>query len=204
MSFSATTQCTEKTCNVAQRSRYHKAARTGKFCWSGRFRIITASSLPGHAETRRKPLAFLCLELVTMGSKSKARCKACCRSMHACVLKTDTDAGALFRLPVLPTKGCRSASSRACASHSLHLDLTCTKYFSCQEVYSENLNFHEINDLKKWNSSMGMENRGSCSSGNPRDHFREASCTPARVHLIVLELWERLNSKSQWDEEAVF
>lgn len=58
MSFSATTQCTEKTCSVAQRSKDHKAARTGKFCWSGRFRIITASSLPGRAETRREPLAF--------------------------------------------------------------------------------------------------------------------------------------------------
>lgn len=82
-----------------------------------------------------------------MGYKSKAKCKACCHSMHACVRKTDTDAGALFRLPVLPMKGCRSASSRACASHSLHLDLTCTKYISCHEVYSENLNFHEINDF---------------------------------------------------------
>ena len=97
MSFSANTQGTEKTCNAAQRSKYHKAAMTGKFCWSGRFRIITASSLPGAQRQEGNHWLCLCMEMVTMGYKSKAKHKACCPSMQACVLKIDTDAVALFR-----------------------------------------------------------------------------------------------------------
>lgn len=58
MSFSANTQGTEKTCNVARRSKYHKGSKDQKILLEWEVQDCNCFLSAWHAETRREPLAL--------------------------------------------------------------------------------------------------------------------------------------------------